>query len=166
MRIIVNGCFDLFHEGHMRLLHEAIKFAGPGGTVCVLINSDESVQKLKGKGRPIDPAVLRLNRIYNFIKEWKSKRFLFGVRIFNSEEELEGRIHNFKPDLIVKGSDRPDIRTVVGHEDFPVVIIPRLPDRSTTKIIEAERLTPQDFINAAEYAEACIEKSKKERNES
>lgn len=48
--ILTNGCFDLLHVGHIRYLHAA---KGLGGKVVVAINSDESVRKLKGEGRPV-----------------------------------------------------------------------------------------------------------------
>ncbi|MBM3285192.1 MAG: adenylyltransferase/cytidyltransferase family protein, partial [Candidatus Aminicenantes bacterium] len=48
--VLANGCFDLFHVGHIRYLREA---RSRGDVLIVAINSDESVRKLKGKGRPI-----------------------------------------------------------------------------------------------------------------
>ena len=51
------------------------------------------------------------------------------IRIFQTEDQLESIINNFKPDIIIKGNDRPDIRTVLGSKNWPVCIIPRLKDK-------------------------------------
>ena len=50
---LANGCFDLLHVGHVRYLHAAKKL---GGKLIVALNSDESVRRLKGDGRPLMPA--------------------------------------------------------------------------------------------------------------
>ena len=50
---LANGCFDLLHVGHVRYLRAAKEL---GGRLVVAVNSDDSVRKLKGEGRPVMPA--------------------------------------------------------------------------------------------------------------
>ena len=50
--VFANGCFDLLHAGHIRYLADA---KGQGDILVVGVNGDESVRKLKGKGRPVLP---------------------------------------------------------------------------------------------------------------
>ena len=54
--VLANGCFDLLHVGHVRYLHGAKAL---GGKLVVAMNSDESVRRLKGTGRPLMPAAER-----------------------------------------------------------------------------------------------------------
>jgi len=147
MRVLVNGCFDCFHAGHIHILKKAVKFAR-NGELLVLVNSDKSTRELKGEGRPIDNEIYRTAIIASLIEDRLklSKNYLslsYDIRVFDSEEDLWSLICQFEPDLIVKGSDRPDVREIVGHEHFPVVIVPRLPNISTTQILK-ERDEPQD----------------------
>ena len=54
--VFTNGCFDLLHSGHVTLLEVA---AGEGDLLIVGLNSDSSVRRLKGKGRPVQPEAER-----------------------------------------------------------------------------------------------------------
>ena len=130
--VFTNGCFDILHIGHIKLLHAA---ADEGDKLIVGLNSDLSVRKLKGDSRPIVPESERA-AILSSIK---------GVNlvVFFHEETPVELIHSFKPDVIVKGGDyTPD--QVVGHEIVEqyggkVVIVPLVDGVSTTKIIESMR---------------------------
>lgn len=115
-------------------MYQAAKFANIGD-LYVLVNSDESVRQLKGPGRPIRILEERIRDIANCLLAIKHNIY---IEAFDTEEELEDIIYSFKPDLIVKGSDRPDVREICGHEDFPVVIVPRLPGISTTEMLKGK----------------------------
>ncbi|MEO0276023.1 MAG: D-glycero-beta-D-manno-heptose 1-phosphate adenylyltransferase [candidate division WOR-3 bacterium] len=127
--VFTNGCFDLIHKGHIYLLKEAKKF---GDVLIVGLNSDSSIKKIKGKGRPI-------------LKE-KERGFIIDnikgvdyVVIFNEKTPFK-LIKEIKPDILVKGGDYKE-NEVVGGEFVKkrkgrVVIIPYLKNFSTTKIIE------------------------------
>ena len=153
MRIATNGCFDLLHEGHKHLIDYCIGLAGGEGQVLILVDSDESVKKLKGEGRPKETISVRLDNIWAHIQE--TFKYLhpglhqiglnpyMSVDVFNNDYELLKAFQEFKPHMIVKGSDRPDVRTITGSGEFPVLIVPRLKDEeglaySTTRFIEGD----------------------------
>ncbi|MEA3404387.1 MAG: bifunctional D-glycero-beta-D-manno-heptose-7-phosphate kinase/D-glycero-beta-D-manno-heptose 1-phosphate adenylyltransferase HldE [Pseudomonadota bacterium] len=92
--VITNGCFDLLHSGHVRYLNEAAKL---GERLIVAVNSDESVQILKGPSRPIVPLDGRMELLSALsCVDW--------VVPFN-EETPERLICKLKPDVLVKGGD-------------------------------------------------------------
>jgi D-beta-D-heptose 7-phosphate kinase/D-beta-D-heptose 1-phosphate adenosyltransferase len=92
--VFTNGCFDLLHSGHVRYLNEAAK---RGDRLIVAVNSDESVQQLKGPTRPIVPLESRMELLSALsCVDW--------VLPF-SEETPERLICELKPDVLVKGGD-------------------------------------------------------------
>jgi D-beta-D-heptose 7-phosphate kinase/D-beta-D-heptose 1-phosphate adenosyltransferase len=92
--VITNGCFDLLHSGHVRYLNEAAKL---GERLIVAVNSDESVQQLKGDTRPIVPLAGRMELLSALsCVDW--------VVPFN-EETPERLICKLTPDVLVKGGD-------------------------------------------------------------
>lgn len=92
--VLANGCFDLFHVGHIRYLREA---KGKGNILVVAINSDASVRRLKGKARPILPQNERAEILASF-------SFVDYVTIFR-EPNVERILLALKPTIHVKGSD-------------------------------------------------------------
>ena len=92
--VLANGCFDLFHAGHIRYLRAA---KAKGDVLVVALNSDSSVRKLKGKGRPILPQNERAEILSAF-------SFVDYVTIFN-EPMVSRVLLALKPDVHVKGSD-------------------------------------------------------------
>ena len=128
--VFTNGCFDLFHIGHLKLLKRASHL---GSHVIVGINSDESVRRLKGKGRPIISQKERADIVL-------ALTVVDQVIIFDEDTPIE-LIKSVKPDVLVKGGDW-EKSDVVGA-DFveggggEVVIIPLVEGASTTNIIEA-----------------------------
>lgn len=127
-----NGCFDILHVGHIRYLREAAKNAD----VLVLgLNSDSSVQSLKGEKRPLVPEEERAEML-------AALEFIHFVTIFPELTPLE-LIKCLKPDIIIKGGDWPEEK-VVGREEVrkwggKVVIIPEVAGKSTTNIVEKIR---------------------------
>ena len=125
--VFTNGCFDLFHTGHLKLLTEAARL---GDALIVAINSDSSVKRLKGKGRP-------------FVNEADRARLLTALdcvtylTVFSEDTPLE-LIEKLKPDVLVKGGDY-DERDIVGGEFVrqnggTVETIPLVQGISTTSI--------------------------------
>ncbi|GJM23021.1 MAG: hypothetical protein DHS20C15_29360 [Planctomycetota bacterium] len=91
---LANGCFDVLHVGHVRLLREA---AGAADLLVVALNTDESVRGNKGKGRPHVPLVERMEVI----------AALAGVAFVTSfpEPTADALIEALKPEVHVKGTD-------------------------------------------------------------
>ena len=133
--VFTNGCFDLIHLGHVRYLGEAKKH---GDILVVGLNSDGSVRRLKGKGRPFVPERDRAELL-------AALEAVDYVTIFG-EDTPAALIEALGPDLLVKGADYT-LEEVVGRETVErsggcVVIVPLVEDRSTTKLIEKIRQSP------------------------
>ncbi len=92
--VLANGCFDLFHVGHIRYLAGAKEL---GDCLIVGINSDEQVKKLKGANRPFMPEYERAEIV-------SALRFVDYVTIFN-EPTVEELIRAIRPDFHAKGTD-------------------------------------------------------------
>lgn len=92
--VLANGCFDLFHVGHIRYLKGARE---RGDILVVALNSDASVRRLKGKGRPI----LRQEERTEILA---AVSFVDYVAIFD-ELNVEKVLLTLKPDVHAKGSD-------------------------------------------------------------
>ena len=102
--VFTNGCFDIVHVGHIHLLNEAKKF---GDKLIVGLNSDLSVQRLKGSERPINN---EHDRKF-FLENLSSVDF---VEVFFEDTPLE-LIKKIKPDVLVKGGDWP-VDKIVGSD--------------------------------------------------
>lgn len=123
-----NGCFDLLHPGHMFLLQNA---AAQCDRLIVGVNSDASVRRLKGDGRPAQSAERRAATMIQL-------PFIDGVAIFEEDTPLE-LIKALQPDFIFKGGDyRPgDVvgADIVEARGGGVRIIPTLGNHSSTGLI-------------------------------
>ena len=126
--IIVNGIFDLFHDGHKYLLEHAAHFTS--SHVILLLNSDASARRLKGEGRPIDDFDTRCSNVRRFwlLHFRHSQDPDIIVSSIDTEEELQEKIDFWGPKLILKGNDRTDVKNIVGSNRWPVCILPRLID--------------------------------------
>lgn len=102
--VLANGCFDLFHIGHVRYLREARR---AGDILVVALNSDSSVRRLKGKGRPI----LKQEERAEILAAFSMVDF---ITIFG-ELNVEKILLALKPDIHAKGSDYT-LRTVPERE--------------------------------------------------
>jgi rfaE bifunctional protein nucleotidyltransferase chain/domain len=107
--VLANGCFDLIHAGHIRYLREAKKL---GDILVVALNSDSSVRKLKGRGRPILPERERAEILASF--------YDVDYLIIFDEPNVENILLALKPDIHAKGSDYtkksvPERETVLGY---------------------------------------------------
>ena len=121
--IFTNGCFDILHRGHLELL----QYCASLGSVIVGLNSDKSVQRLKGSDRPVNTQEDR-----KFLLE--SLRYVDEVKIFD-EDTPYNLIKEKKPDIIVKGGDYR-VQDVVGHDLAEVRIFQIINGYSTTKTIQ------------------------------
>ena len=123
--VFTNGCFDILHSGHIKLLKKAKSL---GDFLIVAINSDKSVKRIKGKKRPIVGEKNR-SEIVDSIK------FVDFVYIFN-EDTPEKTIKAIRPEILVKGSDW-EPNKIVGREFVKKVVrVPLLKGFSTTDLIK------------------------------
>ena len=121
--VFTNGCFDLFHAGHLHILSEASKL---GDLLYVGMNSDMSIISIKGPFRPIIPQDQRFEML-------AACKYVDRVFMFD-ELTPQKLIEQIMPDIVVKGGDwKP--QDVVGGNVAKVVTIPLLPGISTTNII-------------------------------
>ncbi|HMP64512.1 MAG TPA: adenylyltransferase/cytidyltransferase family protein [Pyrinomonadaceae bacterium] len=128
--VLANGCFDLFHVGHVRYLAGARDL---GGFLIVGINSDEQVRRLKGEGRPLMPENERAEIIAALSP-------VDAVTIFN-EPTVEELIIAVRPDVHAKGTDYttetvPE-RDIVREYGGRVAIVGDPKDHSSTELIKA-----------------------------
>lgn len=130
--VFTNGVFDLLHPGHIDVLRGARL---EGDALIVGINSDASVQRLKGPTRPVRSAAERAYVLAGL-------ESVDAVVVFDDDTPL-ALVQQLRPDVIVKGGDyHPD--TIVGAADVTarggrVVVIPLTAGQSTTSIIEKLR---------------------------
>ena len=122
--IFTNGCFDVLHKGHLTLLKEAREL---GHKLIVGVNTDASIQRLKGSDRPINDVETRVAQLE--ILPWVDQ-----VVTFEEDTPYEV-IKELMPDLIVKGDDYT-AEEVVGNDLAPVHILQSGTDLSTTEIIK------------------------------
>lgn len=126
--VLTNGCFDILHVGHIRLLQQAKQ---QGDMLIVLVNSDESIKRLKGDTRPINCLLDRIEMLESI--KWVDK-----VIPFTNDTPID-EIHSIRPDVLVKGGDYK-IEDIVGAEFVQsyggrVSIIPTVEGHSTTNIL-------------------------------
>lgn len=102
--VFTNGCFDIVHLGHVEYLAKAKE---EGDILIVGLNSDSSVSRLKGSGRPINDENMRAMVM-------ASLRFIDAVVLFNEDTPYD-LIFSIQPDVLVKGADyKPE--DIVGYD--------------------------------------------------
>lgn len=127
--VFTNGCFDILHRGHVEYLAFARSL---GDRLLVGLNSDASVTRLKGEGRPV-------NLVDDRAIVLAALESVSGVVVF--EEDTPGAlIAAVLPNVLVKGADYAE-DDVVGAADVKaaggrVVLAPLVPGRSTTSILQ------------------------------
>lgn len=135
--VFTNGCFDVLHLGHIHYLEAARQ---QGDALCVGLNTDASVRRLKGAERPLQSEADRAAIL-------ASLRCVDYVVLFDEQTPLE-LIRAVRPDVLVKGGDyQPE--AVVGREEVEarggrLFIAEFVPDHSTTSLIERMRLAEPD----------------------
>lgn len=127
--VFTNGCFDILHLGHARYLRAARDL---GDALVVGLNSDASVRRLKGKGRPLVPEADRAEML-------AALETVDYVTVFGEDTPAE-LVAELLPAIIVKGGDyRPEEvagGTTVVAAGGRVVIVPLVEGRSTTGLID------------------------------
>lgn len=127
-----NGCFDLLHPGHVRLLAAA---RAACDRLVLGLNSDASTTRLKGPGRPVQPAQARAEVL-------AALEAVDLVVVFEQDTPLE-LIAKVKPTVLVKGGDytREEVvgREIVEALGGEVIIVDLVPGHSTTSMVERSR---------------------------
>jgi D-beta-D-heptose 7-phosphate kinase/D-beta-D-heptose 1-phosphate adenosyltransferase len=131
--VMTNGCFDVLHAGHVRYLEAA---AALGERLIVAVNSDESVRRLKGAGRPLNPVESRMEVLGRL-------RAVDWVVAFE-EDTPRALIAEVLPDVLVKGGDY-QIGDIAGAQEVSaaggrVLTLPYHEGFSSTRVIEAARM--------------------------
>lgn len=132
--VFTNGCFDILHAGHVGYLEQAKKL---GDRLIVAVNGDDSVKRLKGEGRPINPVDRRMAVLAGLeAVDW--------VVAFD-DDTPEPLLTELKPDILVKGGDYHK-ESVVGWQIVEgyggqVRVLDFLDDCSTTAIVNKMRKT-------------------------
>ncbi|HZO09287.1 MAG TPA: D-glycero-beta-D-manno-heptose 1-phosphate adenylyltransferase [Myxococcota bacterium] len=130
--VLTNGCFDLLHAGHLALLEAA---RHEGDALVVAVNSDASVRRLKGEGRPLVPEAERAEAL-------AALEAVDRVVIYDEDTPL-AVVKALVPDVLVKGADwgadeivgRAEVEAAGGR----VVRVALVPGRSTSGIVERIR---------------------------
>ncbi len=123
-----NGCFDLLHPGHIALLREA---KSKCDKLIVGLNSNKSIQRLKGSQRPIQSEEARATVL-------ASLEMVDMVVIFEEDTPIN-LIHTLRPDVLIKGADYT-VDKVVGAREVQswggeVLLVELIPEQSTTRTV-------------------------------
>lgn len=136
--VFSNGCFDILHLGHVDYLERARAL---GDKLVVALNTDSSVQILKGPNRPIanEESRGRVMASLSFV----------DLVVFFDEETPKELIRTLKPDVLVKGGDY-SLETIVGAEDVisfggKVLTLPLIGGYSTTNFVEKIKKTGENI---------------------
>ena len=132
--VATGGCFDLLHAGHVATLEAARRL---GDCLIVCLNSDASVRRLKGEGRPLVPERDRVQVL-------QALEAVDAVTVFG-EDTPHAVLDALRPDVWVKGGDYaasalPEAELLAGWGG-QVVVVPYLAGRSTTRLVETARVT-------------------------
>lgn len=122
----VNGCFDIVHLGHIRLLNYAKSL---GDFLIVGIDGDFRIKKNKGMNRPIN--------IQNFRKEFlQSLKSVDQVEVFSTDEQLENLIKHHKINTMVVGDDYLPEQVIGSEFADKVEIFTKFTEFSTTNLLD------------------------------
>jgi D-beta-D-heptose 7-phosphate kinase/D-beta-D-heptose 1-phosphate adenosyltransferase len=130
--VFTNGCFDILHRGHLHLLREAKAL---GDLLIVAVNSDRSVQQIKGSARPVISEAGRAELI-------AALEMVDYVTLFDEIDPCR-LIEEIRPDVLAKGGDWSRDQVIGGdiveRGGGEVAVIPYMKGFSTTEIIERVR---------------------------
>lgn len=140
--VFTNGCFDILHAGHVGYLNQAREL---GDRLLVAVNDDDSVRRLKGEGRPVNPLAQRM-------------RVLEGLQAVDwvvpfAEDTPEALLAEVRPNILVKGGDYA-VADVIGGDIVQsyggeVRVLDLVEDCSTTDIVDRLREAPVPAENGS-----------------
>ena len=127
-RVWLNGCFDVLHYGHFKLIEYAKSF---DGKLVIGIDSDERVKYLKGMDRPFHT---QEQRRFNLMQV----SGVDAVVTFDSEDELRKQIELYSPDIFVIGDEYMYKPIVGGEFAKEIKFYKKIDGLSTTKLLDDE----------------------------
>lgn len=122
----VNGCFDVLHLGHLKLLEFAKK---QGDLLYVGLDADYRITEAKGKDRPINNWETRCEIM-------KALRWVDKVSLFDTDYQLERLIEQYKPFTMVIGAEYKQKRIIGADFCEKITFFPRYENLSTTNFIQ------------------------------
>lgn len=130
--VLVGGCFDILHQGHIKFLEKAKK---QGDFLFVLLESDEKITKIKGKNRPIN----QQRRRAEVLSKLKFVDFIITLPFFKADKDYDHLVFELKPDIIATTKGDParfhKERQAKVLKIKVVDVIKRIPNQSTTRLI-------------------------------
>ena len=126
-KIWINGCFDVLHYGHFKL----IDYAKSLGDLMIGIDSDERIRQMKGEGRPFHTEG---QRVFNLLQiEGVDK-----IVVFDSDDSLRNHLQEYQPDIFVIGDEYMYKPIICGEHAKEIKFFGKLDGFSTTKLLEDE----------------------------
>jgi rfaE bifunctional protein nucleotidyltransferase chain/domain len=127
--VATGGCFDLLHAGHVSMLQAARRL---GDCLVVLLNSDESVRRLKGPDRPVQSTADRAEVLL-------ALECVDAVHVFHEDTPITA-LELLRPHVFAKGGDygagRLPERAVVARWGGQAIVLPYLAGRSTSRLVQ------------------------------
>src|SRR3989344_4617403 len=129
-KVLVGGCFDLLHYGHIRFLEEAKEL---GDTLIVALESDENVRKMKGDGRPIHSQEQRKA----MLEALSSVDEVISLPPMNNHQEYYDLVTKVAPQVIAITEGDPlesNKREQATKAAAELIVIPKIPTPSTSQL--------------------------------
>lgn len=126
IKIFVNGSFDVLHTGHLELLNHAKSM---GDYLLVALDSDTRISLKKGADRPFNTQLTRSELMANI-------RAVDEVKIFDTDQQLIDIISDYKPDIMIVGSDWQGKEIIGGCHSKKIIYFDRINHESTTKTLQ------------------------------
>lgn len=133
--VLVGGCFDILHLGHIRFLKEAKKH----GEVIVALESDETLTKYKGKSRPIHKQSERAE----MLSQLTTVDYVLLLPFFSSDQEYFDLTKTISPHIIAVTEGDPELSNKQKQADLvgaKTIVIPKIHTPSTTQLAKLLQL--------------------------
>jgi len=131
--VLVGGCFDLVHLGHLTFLKKAKK---EGDLLFVLLESDQNIKRLKGENRPIN----NQNKRAKFLTHIKSVDFIIPFGEAKDNQDYQNIINQIKPNIIAVSQGDPNLSLKKKEAKITnsqvVIVTKHLPSQSTSLILK------------------------------
>jgi rfaE bifunctional protein nucleotidyltransferase chain/domain len=126
-KVWINGCFDVLHYGHFKL----IDYAKSLGDLMIGIDSDERIKQMKGEGRPFHTEG---QRVFNLLQI----KDVDKIVVFDSDESLRKHLETYKPDIFVIGDEYMYKPIIGGNHAKEIKFFNKIEGFSTTKLLDDE----------------------------